>query len=76
MTALDLYTLAQVAVIFGRSQRWVRDRVRAGDLSHVRVGSSIRFTEQQLRDYIERNSRTVSKPAAVVNGYGRRTRTR
>lgn len=74
MSAINLFTVAQVAVILGKSERWVRDRVRARELAHVRVGVTTRFTEQQINDYIR--SLTRAGTPSAVNVHGRRTRKR
>jgi len=72
MSVSDLHTVDQVAVIFGKTPRWVRDRVASGEIGHVRIGHSIRFTDQIINDYIESKTRASMLPA--VNGWGRRRR--
>lgn len=41
------YTLAEVAVSLGMSQRWIRDRIKDG-AEHIRYGHKIRFTAAQV----------------------------
>lgn len=41
------YTLKQVSVALGMSERWIRARVAEG-AAHQRYGHKIRFTEEQL----------------------------
>jgi len=72
MSVDPLLTVDQVAVILGKAPRWVREQVTAGAIDHTRVGASIRFTDQQVNDYIESKTRASMIPA--VNGWGRRRR--
>lgn len=68
-----LYDVPQAAVIFGKGQRWVRDRVADRTLDHVRIGKSIRFTKQQLDAFIDANTRRGVQ-AATAGGWGRKRR--
>lgn len=58
MSAESLETLLDsraVAAILGVTTRTLRNIVRRGGLPVVRVGGSVRFDPQDIRDYIERS---------------------
>ncbi|GAA2237376.1 hypothetical protein GCM10010401_06910 [Rarobacter faecitabidus] len=49
----------------GRTARTMTDMARSGEIPHVRIGRSIRFTEQIIADYIAAHtvgSRMVRTP--------------
>lgn len=65
------YSLAEVAKALGMSTRWVRDRIRLDGAEHLRYGTQIRFTAEQV-DMI-RAANTRSRAAApVTTGRARR----
>lgn len=58
------YTLREAAAVLNISYRTMRRRVLAGEIGYIRVGNrSVRFTDAQLQDYIER--RTFDASLAV-----------
>lgn len=57
---VTLFDAAQVAVILGKSERFVRDEANARRLPYVRIGRSLRFTERNLLDYIEGSTQAAT----------------
>lgn len=66
------YTLAEVAVALGMSQRWVRDRCNVDGAEHLRYGHKIRFTAQQVEKL---RAAHVKAPASEAVTTGRKRRT-
>lgn len=50
-----------------KTANWLKTQARAGRIPHTRLGKTIGFSEQNLRDLIERESRGA-------DSYGRRKR--
>lgn len=69
-----LHTLDEVASILGKQPKWVARQVNAGRLTGVRVGKSLRITDQALAAYLDAN--TTSGPTVPVAGYAGRRRKR
>lgn len=46
------YSVEETAALLGKSQEWVRDHVKSGDLPHVRIGGSILIPVAALRERI------------------------
>lgn len=69
-----LLTIDQLSAILDRSPKWIRDKVKAGEMPHVKIGSSLRFTEQNLRDYIAANTRVAVASTGAASSWGRKTR--
>lgn len=61
-----LLAAADVAVILGKSKTWVHEQARAGRIAHHRVGRTLRFTQQDVRDYLA----TVRRGTAGENPWG------
>lgn len=74
MTLEADYTLAEVAMALGMSQRWVRDRIRLDGVPHQRYGHVIRFTEAQVAELRAQHVATrvnqpiTTGPAKVAKG--------
>jgi hypothetical protein len=50
--AWRLLDVEDVATMLGRSTRWVRERVRRGDLAHVRLdGGALAFDPEDVRAF-------------------------
>ena len=67
-----LKTASDVAAILLKSEDWVIRRTRRGEIPHVKVGKTIRYTDQHIEDYLAGLTGTPTAPA--VNAWGRRTR--
>src|SRR5439155_20157514 len=49
-----LYSLAEAAAWFGRSERWVRERVKRGELRHVKLdGGALAFRLEDLQAFVD-----------------------
>lgn len=46
---LKLYTPAEAAVYFGKSENWVIEAIQNGRIAHTRVGQSPRLTADHIR---------------------------
>jgi hypothetical protein len=52
-----LMSLEQVAAVFGRSERWVKDTlIKPKAIEYVKLGATYYFTERALRDCIARKT--------------------
>lgn len=52
-----LQTVDEVAERLQISTKWLYTACKRGDFPHVKVGNRIRFTERQVRDWIEGGGR-------------------
>lgn len=60
-----LYTLAEVVDMVGRSERWVRERVKRGELPHVKLdGGALAFDLADVRAFAR--ARRVGRDAGEV----------
>jgi excisionase family DNA binding protein len=50
-----LYNTTETADILGIGRRGVQEKVAARELGCVRIGRSIRFSAQDIADFVERN---------------------
>jgi excisionase family DNA binding protein len=57
-----LYNVSQAAKELGISPISVRRKTRRGEISHRRLGGLIRYTPQDLQDYVDRSA-VPAKPA-------------
>lgn len=67
-------TDAQLARRIGKSQSFVQRRVRDRQWPHLRVGKSIRFTEEHVSQIRALLEVAPLKPAEASASWGRRTR--
>lgn len=51
--ASALHDAAWMAGRIGRTEDWVRRAANRGDLPHHRVGRSLRFTDQDVTDFLD-----------------------
>jgi excisionase family DNA binding protein len=51
-----LYNVSQAAKELGISPISIRRKTRLGEISHRRLGGLIRYTPQDLQDYIDRSA--------------------
>ena len=51
-----LLTARQVAKMLGFSVDWVWRKANAGELPAVRIGTSVRFREDHIREYLEKHT--------------------
>jgi excisionase family DNA binding protein len=58
-----LYDVSQAAKELGVSAITVRRKTRMGEIPHRRMGRLIRFTSQDLQDYIDRSAVPARTPA-------------
>ena len=58
MEDIKIYTTEEAAEILKCSKDYIRDRVEDGSLGHYRLGKRLRFTMDQLREFLD--SRKVS----------------
>lgn len=70
-----LYTPADLAEKFGKDERWVLDQVRQHGWPRVKVGRTIRFTDDQLALILSRHTVTPSDvdPSPRIAGQTRRS---
>lgn len=50
-----LFTTDQTAEILGIGRRGVQEKVAARELGCIKIGRSIRFSAQDIADFVERN---------------------
>jgi excisionase family DNA binding protein len=61
-----LLNLEEAAARLGRSERWVRERVKRGDLPHVRLdGGALAFELDDLRAFAEARRVSASEARAL-----------
>ena len=53
---MTLYNVSQAAKELGVSPVTVRRKTRQGEIPHRRMGGLIRYTPQDLQDYIDRSA--------------------
>lgn len=53
---MNLYTPADLAEQFGKSERWVLEQVREHGWPRVKVGRTIRFTDDQVSLILSRHT--------------------
>jgi excisionase family DNA binding protein len=58
-----LYDVQQAAKELGISPITIRRKIRLGEIPHRRMGGLIRFTPQDLQDYIDRSAVPAKKAA-------------
>lgn len=63
-TQVRLYTPAELAELFGISERQLLDWRRMNNWPSVRIGRTIRFTQTQLDEILRRHSETPKAAAA------------
>jgi hypothetical protein len=61
-----LYDVSQAAKELGSSPISVRRKTKLGEIPHRRMGGLIRYTPQDLQDYIDRSAVPARKPAKVA----------
>lgn len=66
MTGLGLHTPAELAEQFGKSERWVLEQVREHGWPRVKIGRTIRFTEEQVSLILSRHTIAASKVETVA----------
>jgi excisionase family DNA binding protein len=71
---VTLLTAEDVAASLDKSVEWVKRSARAGHISYVRVGQTMRFTQADIDDYISRQRKAPA--AQPKNPWGVRTRRR
>lgn len=60
-----LLDVQETAAVLGRSTRWVRERVRRGDLVHVRLdGGALAFDPDDVREFAR--ARRVGVPGSLA----------
>ena len=66
---MGLLTANEVAVLLNLSQTKIYELARTGELPHYRFGSSVRFNQQEVQDYIQscKSAATVRRTAAISN---------
>lgn len=67
----ELLTVADVMRLLKVKRTWVYEHAKAGDLPHVRLGTTLRFEPEQLREWVKRN-RNTAPVAQVLPIVGRR----
>ena len=60
-------TVRQVAETLNVSQRLIYKLVASGELECHRIGSAIRFTEEQISHYLEQSRVVTGPPVALEN---------
>ena len=55
---IRLLTAPQVAEALGFTVDWVYRMAKAGKLPTVKIGSNVRFREDQILEYLERHTQT------------------
>ena len=63
-----LYTVKDVAEYWTVSKGFVHSLVREKRIAHVRIGKSVRFKAQHLRDYEEANSSSIEVSPSNPSG--------
>jgi predicted DNA-binding protein YlxM (UPF0122 family) len=62
------YSLAEVAEAIGMSERWIRDRIKADGVEHIRYGHKIRFTTDQVEKLRGRYVQAPAVEESVTTG--------
>lgn len=62
----NFFTIAEVSDKFNLSQKTIRRKVASGDLVAIKIGSSYRISEDNLNDFISKNT-IKSKLVAIDN---------
>ena len=58
MTLEKLYTIPEVAEMWGVTERLVKDLAKAGDLNHYVIGRrELRFSESHLKAYLKKSTK-------------------
>ena len=60
MTSVKVYSLDEVAEILQLTKRTLYSYVKDGKLKAIKVGKSWRVTEESLRDFLERGTKSES----------------
>ena len=55
---IRLLTAPQVAQALGFTVDWVYRKAKAGDLPSVKIGSSVRFREDKIIEYLDQHTQT------------------
>ena len=63
-TRVELWTVSEAAHFLKMSESWVYQAAAAGRLPAVRIGRSVRFDGEALRQWV---ASQATKPAAVVH---------
>lgn len=67
------YSLKEVAIALGMSEKWVRNQIKAG-AEHLRYGHKIKFTAEQVDQLRSRHvAVTNPQPKSITTGRKRRT---
>lgn len=69
-----LYTPAELAEKFGKGERWLLEQVRAHDWPRVKVGRTIRFTDEQVALILSRHTVSTDRVERVVGLEGQTKR--
>lgn len=68
LPALEVdYTPGEVAQALRKSERWLRNRIRAGEVEHTRRGNKITFTKAQV-DRLRAEGAVTPTTAPVTTG--------
>lgn len=65
------YSLKEVAIALGMSEKWVRNRIKDG-AEHMRYGHKIKFTAEQV-EQLRAQHKSVPAPQSITTGRKRRT---
>ena len=55
-----LLTIRQTSEKYGMSQSLYRKAIRLNQIEYVKVGKAVRLTESAIKDFFDKNSRTIS----------------
>ncbi len=58
---MNLHTPADLAQQFGKDERWILEQVRTHGWPRVKVGRTIRFTDEQLALILSRHTIAADK---------------
>ena len=61
-----LHTLAEVAARYGLSLRSLRERARAGLITHIHLGRERYLTDEMVSDLLARSTITATAPVATT----------
>ena len=61
MDDIKTYTVSEAAAILKMRTNFVYDKCRSGEIKCCHFGRSVRITEAQLRDYLERTAVDVGE---------------